>query len=207
MPVEQRSAPTLNEVNQALTRVFKDAATIDPKREPSFFAGDFNGDASPDIAVIITPAPGKLPEMNQDFPPWILKDPKTMPRPGAPPMRVAADDLLLAIIHGYGPNGWHDPQATQTYVLKNAVGLEVRFEPRSAFLAAGQGKKLPRVTGDLISENLQGSSGYLYFNGGQYSWYDPKTFTGEGPTRLVHPGSMRKNKFDLLHPKLVPAEK
>jgi len=201
------AAPTLNEVNQAVARVFRDAATIDPKHEPNFFAGDFNGDASQDIAVIIQPAPGKLPEMNQEFPPWILKDPFTMAKPGTPPMSVGANEILLAIIHGYGPNGWHDPQATQTYLLKNAVGSGARFEPKSAFLAFGQGKKLPRVAGDLISENLQGSSGYLYFTGGQYSWYDPKTFAGDAPTRLVHPGVTVKNKIDLLHPKLVPAEK
>src|SRR5262245_43433409 len=39
-----QSAPTLNEVNLAVARVFRDAATIDPKHEPNFFAGDFNGD-------------------------------------------------------------------------------------------------------------------------------------------------------------------
>ena len=70
----QQPQPTLAEANEAVTRVFKNAAAIDSKHEPSFFTGDFNGDASADIAVILQPVPEKLAEMNQDFPPWILRD-------------------------------------------------------------------------------------------------------------------------------------
>jgi hypothetical protein len=205
--VEQTPSPTLAEVNEAVTRVFRDAAIIDSKHQPNFFAGDFNGDASPDIAVILQPANGKLAEMNQELPPWILKDFSADPNRPAPPPRVAADDLLLAIIHGYGPNGWRDAQATQTYLLKNAVGLEVKAYMNSDFAITHQGKKTPRLFGDLIAENLAGKSGYLYFNGAQYSWFDPKTFKGEPEPRLTHPGMTVKKKVDLLHPNLVAAEK
>src|SRR6478672_5748581 len=38
----------LNEVQEAVQRVFKDAAVIDKSREPNFVAGDFNGDHSQD---------------------------------------------------------------------------------------------------------------------------------------------------------------
>lgn len=199
--------PTLTEVNQALARVFKDAAIVDSKHQPNFFTGDFNGDASPDLAVIVMAAPGKLEDLNQQFPPWILKDPVAAAKPGAPPLRVVANEALLAIIHGYGANGWRDPQATQTYLLKNAVGPEAKFQPKAEFLAAGQGKTLPGVAGDLISESLQGKPGYLYYSGIQYSWYDPKTFTGESQARVVHGGMTKQNKIDLLHPKLIAAEK
>ena len=202
----QPAAATSTEVNQAVARIFKDAAAVDAKHQPNFFTGDFNGDASQDIAVIVTPAPGKLQDMNQDFPPWILKDPLATPKAGAPPLHVTENELLLAVIHGYGANGWRDPQATQTYLLKNAVGPEAKFQPKAEFLSAGQGKALPQVAGDLISANLQGKAGYLYYSGSQYAWYDPKTFTGERQSRLVH-GGMTKNKIDLLHPKLVAAEK
>lgn len=202
----QPPSPTIAEVNEAVTRVFKNAATLDPKHAPNFLAGDFNGDASQDIAVILEPANGKLAEMNQEFAPWILKDPFANPNRPAP-LRIAANELLLAIIHGYGPNGWHDVQATQTYLLKNAVGLGISAFPRSDFVGANQGKKLPRLMGDLIGENLGGKSGYLYFNGAQYSWYDPKTFAGEPEIRLTHPGMSARKKIDLLHPNLVAAEK
>jgi len=194
-------------VNEAVTRVFKDAAAIDSQHQPNFWTGDFNGDASQDIAVILQPANGKLAEINQEFPPWILKDPLTDASRAAPPLRIAADDLLLAIIHGYGQKGWRDRQATQTYLLKNAVGSEVKAFSKIDFAGANQGKKLPRLVGDLISENLAGKSVYLYFTGAQYSWYDPKTFKGEPEIRVTHPGMAAKKKTDLLHPNLVAAEK
>ena len=205
--VAQKSSPTLAEVNDAVTRVFKNAAAIDAKHEPNFFTGDFNGDDSQDIAVILLPEKEKLAEMNQEFPPWILKDPLSVAYRPTTPLRIAAGDVLLAIIHGYGPTGWRDDQATQTYLLKNAVGLEVKAYPKSDFAKANQGKKLPRLSGDLIGENLSGKSVYLYFDGAQYSWYDPKTFKGEPETRVTHPGAIAKKKIDLLHPNLVAAEK
>lgn len=205
--VAQPPSPTLAEVNQAVARVFKSTATVDSKHSPSFFAGDFNGDDSQDIAVILQPAKEKLAEMNQQFPPWILRDLSATASPPAEPLKIAANDLLLAIIHGYGPNGWRDSQATQTYLIKNAVGSEVKAFPKVEFASANQGKKLPRLVGDLIAENLGGKSGYLYFNGAQYSWYDPKTFKGGTEIRLTHPGMMAKKKVDLLHPNLVAAEK
>jgi len=86
--VAQKPAPTLTEVNAAVTRVFKNAATIDSKHEPNFFIGDFNGDNSLDLAVILKPENEKLAEMNQESPPWILKDPLSANRP-APPLQVA----------------------------------------------------------------------------------------------------------------------
>ena len=206
--VVQQSAPAPTEVSEAVTRVFKDAVTIDSRRQPNCFAGDFNGDASQDLAVFLQPASGKLAEMNQELPPWILKDPSAIPGHPAPPLRVNANELLLAIIHGYGPSGWRDAQATQTYLLKNAVGLEVKAYPRTEFVKVNQGKPLPRLAGDLIGANPRGKPAYLYFSGAQYSFYDPQTFKGEAAARVTHPGMMpKKNKFDLLHPKLVAAEK
>jgi len=205
--VAQKSSPTLAEVNEAVTRVFKNAATIDSKHDPNFFTGDFNGDNSQDIAVILMPEKEKLAEMNQEFPPWILRDPLSVANRPAPPLRIASSDVLLAIIHGYGPNGWRDDQATQTYLLKNAVGLDVKAYPKSDFASANQGKKLPRLAGDLIGENLRSNPRYLYFTGAQYSWYDPQTFKGEPEMRVTHPGMIAKKKIDLLHPNLVAAEK
>jgi hypothetical protein len=158
--------------------------------------------------VILKPVAEKLDEMNQQFPPWILRDPFVIPKPGGPPMQIAQNEMLLAIIHGYEQDGWRDSQATQTYLLKNALGQDVRAEKKSDVAAANQGVALPRSGGDMIGETLRGKSGYLYFNGAQYSWYDPKTFKGEAEVRVTHPGIKPKpNKFDLLHPKLVPAEK
>src|SRR5882724_7184183 len=44
----QTSPPRLDEVQQAVARVFKGAVLVDSTRNPNFLAGDFNGDGSQD---------------------------------------------------------------------------------------------------------------------------------------------------------------
>jgi hypothetical protein len=181
--------PRLDEVREAVKRVFKDAALIDASRKGSFIAGDFNGDLSQDIAVVLRPAPGKIAEMNEEYPAWMLKDPLVPDEPGRPPLRVEENESLLAVIHGYGADGWRDPQATQTYLLKNAAGSELKAHTGREFVAANRSKKLPRLQGDVIGEVLKGAQGCLYYGGATYSWYDPKSFKGEPRRRLVHAGA------------------
>jgi hypothetical protein len=176
-------APKLAEVQDAVRRVFKDAAVLDRNYSPNFLAGDFNGDASQDIAVILKPA--KLDEMNQELPPWLVRDPRSN-RSERVPLRIEKDDVLLAVIHGYGTNDWRDAQATQTFVLKNVVGNDLKVHTGEEFVNANAGKKLPRPKGDLISETLQGTPGYIYYATSSYAWYDPKTFKGETSTGMVH---------------------
>src|SRR5947207_3638371 len=178
--------PGLDHVEQAVKRVFKDRAVVDVSQQPSFVAGDFNGDLSQDIAVIVKPGAGKIAEINEEFPPWILRDPFRSTEPGTPPLRIAENETLLAIIHGFGPNGWRDSEANQTYLLKNAVGTGLGFQAGKEFAAANSGKMLPRLHGDLISEIINGAAGYLYYAGPTYSWYDPKPFKGETQGQSIH---------------------
>lgn len=168
-------APRLPEVQDAVKRVFKDAAVLDPKYNPNFLAGDFNGDASQDIAVVIKPV--GLEEMNQQYPPWLLRAPRANLHPRVP-LKIEKDEVLLAVIHGHGTNDWRDPEATQTFVLKGVAGNDLKVHTGKEFVAANAGKKLPRPQGDLIGETVQGAHGYLYYATSNYSWYDPKTFTG-----------------------------
>ena len=178
------AAAKLSEVQEAVKRVFKDAAIIHPDYNPNFLAGDFNGDASQDIAVILKPV--KLDLMNQELPPWLVREPRTNKADRKPP-RIEKDDVLLAVIHGYGANDWRDPDATQTFVLKNVVGNDLKVQTGNEFVAANSGRKVPRVQGDLIGETLQGTPGYLYYASAPYSWYDPNTFKGtDKPTAMVH---------------------
>ena len=181
-------APKLPEVENAIKRVFKDAAVLNPNHNPNFFSGDFNGDNSQDLVVILKPV--KLEEMNRQFAPWLVRDPRsnksTRERPA-----VNKDETLLAVIHGYGNNDWRDPDATQTFVLKNVVGNDMKVQTGKEFAEANSGRKLPRAQGDLIGETIDGTQGYLYYATSNYSWYDPKTFKDTEPA----PGAFHKARM------------
>jgi rhodanese-related sulfurtransferase len=176
-------APKLPEVQDAIKRVFKDAAVLHPDHDPNFLVGDFNGDALQDLAVILKP--DKVSEMNQELPPWLLRDPRSNLTVGQH-LRVQKDEALLAVIHGYGKNEWRDPEATQTFVLKNVVGDDLKVRSVKEFVSANTGRKLPRPQGDLIGETLDGTPGYLYYAVSTYSWYDPKTFKPQGEAGPFH---------------------
>ena len=178
--------PQMNEIREAVKRVFKEAVVIDTSHAPVFIAADFNGDLSEDIAVVLKPAPEKLPELNEEFPAWIVRDLFATTESRSPRLRIADKDVLLAVIHGYGANGWRDPQATQTFLLKNAVGSGMAVHPSKEVAAANQGKAQPLLRGDLLGQVLDGTSGYLYYAGATYSWYDPKTFEAEPKRGIVH---------------------
>jgi hypothetical protein len=171
--------PEVKKVQEAVKRVFKDAVVIDNSHTPPFIVADFNGDLSEDIAVVLKPAPDKLAELNEEFPAWILRDPFGRTESRGPRLRIAADDGLLAIIHGYGADGWRNPEATQTFLLKNAATSGMEAQRLKEFTAAHQGKTLPLLRGDLIGETVDAKPGYLYYAGASYSWYDPKTFRGD----------------------------
>lgn len=184
--------PDLNSVQEAVKRVFKDSALVDTNREPVFVAGDFNGDLSQDLAVVLKPAPEKVSALNEEFPNWILRDLSGPNQPGSPRLSVATNDILLAVIHGYGPNGWRDAQATQTYLLKNAVGSNMAARhPKDV---TDLGKQKPRLRGDVIAEVVGGQSGYLYYAGASYVWYDPKTFKGDIAPGMFHGAADKKVK-------------
>lgn len=184
-------APKASEVKDVVARVFKTAVTLDSNREPYFVTGDFNGDYSQDIAVVIKPVAGKLSEMNQDYPPWILKDPF---QPNVPPqirkaaLQVELKDVLLAIIHGYGSDGWRNPEATQTFLLKYAVGNAIKTQPAKGLVAANRGNRLPKLFGDTIAQVVENTSGFLYYTGAGYAWYDPKTYQPGADQRVSHVG-------------------
>jgi len=182
--------PKQSEVQAAVKRVFKDAAVVDTNYNPSFLSGDFNGDGSQDLAVILKPA--KLDEMNQELPPWLVRQPRAtkVARAHVP---IAKDETFLAVIHGFGANNWRDPDATQTFVLKDVVGQDLKVHSLNEFVSANSGKKLPRPQGDLIGETVGGTAGYLYYAQATYSWYDPKTFdeTQTAPGVFHKPRTMR----------------
>lgn len=184
------AAPKDSEVQAAVKRVFKDAAVVDSNYNPSFLSGDFNGDGSQDLAVILKPV--NLDLMNQDLPPWLVRKPRTN-KVDPTRIRIEKDESVLAVIHGYGANHWRDPEATQTFVLKDVAGNNLKVHSPKDFVTANSGRKLPRPQGDLIGETVSGNPGYLYYAQATYSWYDPKTFTGaeSAPGSFHKPRTMR----------------
>jgi len=188
--------PDAAEVGAAVERIFKGALTTGPA--PSFAVGDFNGDDSQDLAVAVSPAPGRLGEVNDEFAGWIIKDPFA-PLPigaasyGEARQRVLVEesDALLAVIHGYGAEGWRDARATQTYVLKEAAGERMKASTPKVALASGNEEKMPRLVGDVIDETVGGRAGFIYYNGAHYLWYDPRGYKKPPPTRVVHGGMVK----------------
>lgn len=77
--------PDLDAAQQAVKHVFKESVLIDTGRNPNFVVGDFNGDLSQDIAVVLKPAPEKLSDLNEEFPNWILRDLEVSKQPGGAP--------------------------------------------------------------------------------------------------------------------------
>src|SRR5262245_28326452 len=192
---------TQAQVVEAVDRVFNNVVTIELTRHPFFITGDFNGDFSQDLAVTIKPVPSKLSQINDELAGWILvapiqyaiSDAKAKPYQAMharilkhQPVQVTNGDLLLAVIHGFESKGWRDPWATQTYLLKDVVGDDLRVVSRKLVVTPMNEQKMPLIRGDVIQQTHAGQSGFLYFNGGKYAWYDPKIYKPLPTGRLVH---------------------
>jgi len=190
-------APTLDEARQAVARVYKDVVTVDASRNPGFVVGDFNGDGAQDIAVVVTPVKEKLPEINDELAGWLIREAleERAPEPmmsrqlnhtKTRPVITEKDQALLAVIHGYGPEGWRNQEAQQSYLVKNAVGSDMTSQMKKSVLKANKGKELPALIGDVINETIGGSSGFIYYTGSAYGWYDPRKYQAEIAKRMPH---------------------
>jgi len=153
-------SPTMIEVSDAVTRVFQKVAIAGTASKTSFVVGDFNGDGSEDLAVVVKPNEGQLPEVNNELANWILEDPKKvfLPRSGLAlppankpaPVRAEKGDTLLAIIHGVGAQGWRNGEARQTFLLKNGPGSNMTSESMKSLRQSKDKQKLPPIKGDAI---------------------------------------------------------
>lgn len=174
--------PTLTESRTALERVYGKAVSIDASRPVSFVVGDFNADGSEDIAFVVLPAAGMLGDINSELANWIIIDPKKVQtfdpdkavqtlRPQTGPVKIEPRDTLLAVLHGHGRGGWRSPEATQSYLLKNAAGDDLRVVPAKDFPPAlkVRGERLNKRA-HIISQKLAGVSGFLYWSSGKYIW-------------------------------------
>src|SRR5215216_302603 len=160
--------PTEAELRDAVKRNYEDVVTIDNSQTDPFVIGDFNGDNSEDIAVVVKPGKGKLAELNSEYVNWILEDPHhVQARQQKTTVSIDRNDTLLAVIHGHAREGWRNALAKQTYLLKNAVGDG--FATESGRQLNNDSKALPMLRGDVIREKLDGTDGIIYWTGAKYA--------------------------------------
>jgi hypothetical protein len=174
--------PTPEEVREVVARVYKDTVEVVMTHQQSAMVGDFNGDGSQDIGVVIRPVRGKLEEINSEVANWIVEDPRkvslpdpdktvqTLP-PATGPVKVEQDDLLLTIIHGYREAGWRNPEAQQAYMLYDAVGNSMVAESLENLQSALGNKSAAPRSADVIKQKLAGAWGFLYWTGAKYAWH------------------------------------
>ena len=174
--------PTKAQVEEAFHRVFGDdlvAQSDAGSDHAAFIVGDFNGDQSEDLAIIVRPAAGKLNDVNSEFANWIIQDADKafIAPPGkavvAPPKqarpRVERGEQILAIIHGVGPEGWRNPKARQAYLVKHAAATFEGTAP-SVSQKAIRVMHLPVET-EIIKEVRNNKKGFLFWTGGVYAWH------------------------------------
>jgi hypothetical protein len=184
----KQQPPKPEEVSDAVKRVFNDVVTIDTSRSPYFVAGDFNADGSEDLAVVVKPSDNEMAVLaiNDELANWLIREPKKVVVARAlqdaraneihsKPDPIRKGDELVAVIHGFGSAGWRDPSARQTFLLKGAVGSEMRaqsvkdLEKSKADLPLLNGQVIHN--GDVIAQTQDGKTGLLFWTGSQYSWY------------------------------------
>lgn len=164
-------APSLSEVQPALARVFGPTLRLDGATRPAFLAGDFNGDGVADLAAAVRPnGEDALLELNDEPAEWGRQDAVAPPVTGRETVRLAAGDLLLAVIHGAEPSGWRNPVARQCYLVKNAVGAAMHRRPLAALPAALRTRVIRLHAGDVIVADRPGGPGWIVWDGARYIW-------------------------------------
>lgn len=179
-PVPKLPPPTKAEVESAFHRIFGDDLAARIAGRETFIVGDFNGDQSEDIAILARPAPGKLDDVNNELANWIIQDADKafIPPVGktvvVPPKQtrpnIANGEEVLAIIHGFGPQGWRTPDARQAYLLKHAAG-PFQGTASSASQKYIRDLKL-NIDSDIIKELRNNKKGYIFWTGSAYAWHE-----------------------------------
>lgn len=168
------AAPALSEVQPTLDRAFDQTLTVDQAARPAFVAGDFNGDDVPDLAVAVRPRNEEaLPRLNAELANWGTQDASAPPTDAVTrpePLKVAAGELLLAVVHGVEDGGWRSPEARPCYLVKNAVGSGMRPQPLARVPDAIRMRVNRSHTGDVIVEERGGARGLIFWNGARYLW-------------------------------------
>ena len=165
------AAPALSEVQPALDRVFDQTVAVDPATQPPVVAGDFDGDDVTDLAVAVRPRnEAALSALNAGRANWIVQDAtpreNTTGKPEA--VKVAARDLLLAVVPGAAAGGWRNPDLHRGYLVKNAVGSSLSARPLAELPDAVRMRAYRVHPGDVIVSNRGGQPGVVLWTAAAY---------------------------------------
>ena len=169
------AAPALSEVQPTLDRVFGQAVVMDSAIRSPFVAGDFDGDDVADLAVAVRPrSEAALSELNAGRPDWIVQDAAAQENAtGKPePVKVAARELLLAVVPGVAAGGWRNPDLRRGYLVRNAAGSSLKTRPLAELPDAIRMRTYRAHTGDVIVTNRGGQPGVVLWTAAAYIWVD-----------------------------------
>jgi hypothetical protein len=158
---------TASEAQATLARVYGKKLELHPEL---IFNGDFNGDGSGDLAVVATPRASDVAALNEELANWIVQDATAATSAGAKHPRVMAQAPVLAILHGYGAQGWRDAAAQQSYLVVTAVGNPMHVEPVARLVEAMHMKPSKDARGEVLRSRIGGTDGYLFWDGAAYEW-------------------------------------
>jgi hypothetical protein len=85
---------------------------------------------------------------------------------------VQPDEVLLAVVHGYGVHGWRDERARQCYLVRHATGAPLEARPRAELLRYV--RHMPEdasLRGDVILASAGRRSGFVSWTGSRYAWH------------------------------------
>jgi hypothetical protein len=181
-PPKPLPSPKPEDINDVLARAYGKVVARDKNLEPAFVVGDFNGDGSEDLAIAVKPNDTMLGEINNELANWVLEDPRNISLPGPlsnpqtsanerKPVRANKGDAMLAIVHGVGSQGWRNPEAKQTFLLKNEAAKGITTQTLRSLRTGKDRQKLPPLLGDGIQETVRGKSGLILWTGAKYAWY------------------------------------
>ncbi|HKV38044.1 MAG TPA: hypothetical protein VJX67_02435 [Blastocatellia bacterium] len=214
-----RLAPaTPAEVAEAVRRVYGRFLTVRDSQPSAFVTGEFNGDTSEDLAVLVKMAPedDAYLAINDEYANWTIDDPikSVLPNPESglnalPTVNerplVRRNDDLIAVIHGLGPQGWRNPEARQSYLLKGVAGQALKAEPAQALVNSAKDVRTLLLKGhDVIAETVMGQPGILFWAGGAYVWI-PESQGKRGAALIaVQPRPGRPARFSTAQNQLYP---
>jgi hypothetical protein len=171
--------PTMRDVQETVHRIFGDDVVVSSREKVAFIAGDFNGDEVQDLAVFVEPVAEKLSDINSELANWTIQDADQffLPTPGArvvnmPEIKLAhveKDEILLAVIHGFGSTAWRNPQARQAYLVKHAAATFLGTS-RSFSEKYIREMKLAIQT-DVIEARRDKKFGFFFWTGSNYAWH------------------------------------